>query len=295
MKKRKEKKLSREKIIGFIKEYASLAVVLFFVTASFIQGSLVPTPSMEGTIMTGDRVMVNKLAYDLTTPRNIPFTDVELPHTRLIKWGSPRKGDIVVFTFPGNRDEIKYDKVESWVKRCVAEPGDTLEVVNKVVFVNGKQLPIPANVRYANSQTKPKSVIETDIFPKGSGYNSDNYGPVVVPKKNDVIDLSMDNIEKWRTFINREFEKDVVEVNNGKIYIDGKETKQYIVKDDYYFMMGDNRDNSYDCRYWGFVPRRNVIGTPMFVYFSWNSDIPFSDMFELIKSIRLDRICKLVR
>jgi signal peptidase I len=294
MKKRKEKKLSREKIISIIKEYASLAVVLFFVTASFIQGSLVPTSSMVGTIMIGDRVLVNKLAYDLTTPRNIPFTDIELPHLRLLKWGSPQKGDIVVFLFPGNREEIKYDKVESWVKRCVAEPGDTLEVVNKVAFVNGKQLPIPVNVRYANSQTKPKSVIEADIFPKGSGFNSDNYGPVVVPKKNDVIELSLNNIEKWRTFINREFEKDAVEVNNGKIYINGKETKQYTVKDDYYFMMGDNRDESYDCRYWGFVPRRNVIGKPMFVYFSWNSDIPFSDMFELIKSIRLDRICKLV-
>jgi signal peptidase I len=90
MKKRKEKKLSREKIISIIKEYASLAVVLFFVTASFIQGSLVPTSSMVGTIMIGDRVLVNKLAYDLTTPRNIPFTDIELPHLRLLKWGHSR-------------------------------------------------------------------------------------------------------------------------------------------------------------------------------------------------------------
>jgi signal peptidase I len=294
MMKKAEKRSKKEKIIGFIKEYASLALILFFVTASFIQGSLVPTPSMEASIMTGDRLMVNKAAYDLTTPRNIPFTDIELPHTRLLQWSNPKKGDIVVFIFPGNQDEIKYNKVESWVKRCVAEPGDTLQVINKVVFVNGKQLPIPANVQYANRHTKPVGVVEGDIFPKGSQYNCDNYGPVVVPKKNEVINLSADNIEKWRTFINREFEKEVVEVNGGKIYIDGKETNQYTVKDDYYFMMGDNRDNSYDCRYWGFVPRRNVVGTPMFVYFSWNSDIPFANFFELLKSIRLDRICKLI-
>jgi len=290
----KKRKFNKDKIIGYIKEYASLIIILFFVTASFIQGSLVPTPSMENTIMTGDRLIINKMAFDITTPRYIPFTDIELPHARLLQWGNPKKGDITVFVFPGHRDEIKYDKIENWVKRCVAEPGDTLEVINKVVFVNGKQLPIPANINYMESRTKPADFVEEDIFPKGSKYNTDHYGPVVVPKKNDVINLTAENIDKWETFINREFGKDVVEITNGKIYIDGKETSQYKVTDDYYFMMGDNRDNSLDSRFWGFVPRRNVVGKPLFVYFSWNSDIPFSDFFELIKSIRLDRLCKIV-
>ena len=293
--KKKIKKISWKEVIkSYFKEYALMAAILFLVTASIVQGSLVPTPSMERTIMTGDRLMINKLAYGLTTPRYIPFTDIELPHARLIEWGSPKKGDIVVFVFPGNRDEIKYNKIENWVKRCVAAPGDTLEVINKVVFVNGKQLPIPANINYMNSRTKPDNYVEEDMFPKGSRYNSDHYGPIVVPKKNDVIDLTVENIDKWETFINREYGKDVVDVNNGRVFIDGKESGRYTVKDDYYFMMGDNRDNSLDSRYWGFVPKRNVVGKPMFVYFSWNSDIPFSDLFELIKSIRIERLCRLV-
>lgn len=294
MKRIKSKILSKERVVKYLKEYIPTIVILFFVTASLIQGSLVPTPSMETTIMTGDRLMINKLAYDLTTPRYIPFTNIELPYARLLKWGDPKKGDIVVFIFPGNREEIKYDKVESWVKRCVAEPGDTLRVINRVIYVNGKKLPIPANIQYTNTVTKPKETAEAEIFPVGSGYNSDNYGPVIVPKKNDVINLTADNIKEWKTFINREYGKEAVEVRDGKILIDGKETNRYKVEDDYYFMMGDNRDCSYDCRYWGFVPRRNVVGKPMFVYFSWNSDIPFSNPFELIKSIRPDRIGKLV-
>jgi len=284
----------KNKVLAFVKEYSSLAVILFFVTASIIQGSLVPTPSMETTIMTGDRLLINKLAFDLTTPRYIPFTDIELPHTRLLQWGNPKKGDITVFIFPGHREDIKYDKIESWVKRCVAEPGDTLQVINKVIFVNGKQLPIPAHINYLNSRTKPNGYIEDDIFPKGSNFNSDNYGPIVIPKKNEVIQLTAANIQKWDTFINRELGRNAVEVKDGKIFIDGKETSTYTVTDDYYFMMGDNRDNSLDSRYWGFVPRRNVVGKPLFVYWSWNSDISFTDFFALLKSIRPDRLCKLV-
>lgn len=292
---KKERKFYKAKIISFLKEYASLFIILFFVTASFIQGSLVPTGSMESAIMTGDRLIINKLAYDLTTPRNIPFTDIELPYLRLLQWGNPQRGDVVVFIFPGNRDEIKNNRIDNYVKRCIGLPGDKLEIINKVVFINGKQAPIPPQAQYVNSNTKSAGYVEPDIFPKGSSFNSDNYGPIVIPKKNDVINLSVENIGKWKTFINREFDKDVVEIIDGKIFIDGKETSQYAVKDDYYFMMGDNRDNSLDSRYWGFVPRRNVVGKPLFVYFSWNSDIPFSDFFELIKSIRLDRLCKITR
>ena len=294
MSKNEKKAPLKGKLKGYIKEYGLMAIILFLVTGSLIQGSLVPTGSMENTIMTGDRLIINKLAYDLTTPRYIPFTDIALPHVRLLKWGNPKKGDIVVFIFPGYRDEIKYDKIESWVKRCVAEPGDTLQVINKVVFVNGKKLPIPHYIKYESGGIKPAGVTEDDIFPKGSGYNSDNYGPIVVPKKDDVLSLSMDNIERWKTFIDREYGREAVEIKNNKIFIDGKETDNYKVKDDYYFMMGDNRDYSLDCRYWGFVPRRNVIGKPLFVYFSWNSDIPFSQPIELLKSVRLERLCKIV-
>lgn len=288
------KEITWASIKNVAKEYGKLTLILFIVTSSLIQGSRVPTPSMEATIMTGDFLMTSKLAYDLTTPRNIPFTDIALPFTRLFKWGEPDRGDIVVFEFPGNRDEIKNSKIESYVKRCVGVAGDTLEVRNKILYVNGKEARIPIHVQYSRNYILPKDYLDTEIFPKGTIGNADQYGPVVIPKKGDIINLSILNIEQWETFINRECGKDVVKIENGKIFVNGEETTQYKVRDDYYFMMGDNRDNSLDSRYWGFVPRRNVIGTPLFVYWSWDSNIPFSDFFNLLASVRLDRIGKIV-
>ena len=278
----------------YLIEYGRLALILFIVTSSFVQGSRVPTPSMETTIMTGDFLLINKLAFDLTTPRNIPLTNIALPFTRLIKWSDPKRGDIVVFEFPGNRDEIKNANIENYVKRCVATPGDTIEVKNKVLFVNGKQAPIPSNVQYARPYSYPESFVEEGTFPKGVEQNSDFYKKLVVPKKGDLIKLTAENIEQWKTFINRDYEKEVVSLSNGKIFVDGKETTKYKVTDDYYFMMGDNRDNSLDSRFWGFVPRRNVIAKPMFVYWSWNSNIPAANIFGLLASVRFDRIGKIV-
>ncbi len=278
-----------------LKSFLTTALTLFIITSSFIQGSRVPTPSMEKTILTGDYTLINKLAYDLTTPRNIPFTNIELPHIELLKWSDPQRNDIVVFEFPGNRDEIKNSAIDNYVKRCIGIPGDTIEIIDRVVYVNGNEFKIPPHIQYLRPESFPEELYEQNIFPKGEKWNSDNYGPLVIPKKNDEIPLTLQNIYQWETFINREYGKDVVEISNGKIFIDGKVSNKYKVQDDYYFMMGDNRDNSLDCRYWGFVPRRNVIGTPMFVYFSWNSDIPWYNLPALISSIRLDRIGKLLR
>jgi len=288
------KKFTWGKIKNAAKEYGKLALILFIVTSSLIQGSRVPTPSMETTIMTGDFLMTNKLAYDLTTPRNIPLTDIALPFTQLLKWDNLDRGDIVVFEFPGNRDEIKNTKIENYVKRCVAVAGDTLEVRDKILYVNGKEAAIPVHIQYSRNYILPKDYLEDEIFPRGTKGNADHYGPIVVPKQGDIINLSSLNIEQWKTFINREYGKDVVKIESGKIYVDRKETTQYKALDDYYFTMGDNRDNSLDSRYWGFVPRRNVIGTPLFVYWSWDSNIPFSDFFNLLASVRLDRIGKIV-
>lgn len=278
----------------YLVEYGRLALILFIVTSSLIQGSRVPTPSMESTIMTGDFLIINKLAYDLTTPRNIPLTNIALPFTQLFKLSAPKRGDIVVFEFPGSRDEIKNINIDSYVKRCVAEPGDIVEIRNKVLFVNGKEATIPANIQYARNYELTEEFFDSETFPVDVLQNGDNYKQLEVPKKGDIIKLSIDNVEKWRTFINRDFERDVVSISNDKVFVAGKETTEYIVTDDYYFMMGDNRDNSLDSRYWGFVPRRNVIGKPLFVYWSWNSNIPLSNIFELLASIRLDRIGKLI-
>lgn len=287
-------KMKKQIIFKQAKEFLVLLFTLFIITSSFIQGSKVPTPSMESTILTGDYLFVNKLAYGLTTPASIPLTDIELPHLRLLDFGGPEKNDIVVFKFPGYRDEIVHPKLESYVKRCVGEPGDTIRVLNKILYVNGEEFPRPAHIQYLRSETMPAGYEEDGIFPKTENWNGDNYGPLVVPKKGDVISLTPDNIERWKTFIDREFGREAVKVSGEKIYIDGIQTDTYTVGDDYYFMMGDNRDISLDSRYWGFVPRKNIIGTPLIIYWSWNSDIPLYDFISLLSSVRVNRIAKLV-
>jgi signal peptidase I len=109
-----------------------------------------------------------------------------------------------------------------------------------------------------------------------------------------VIKLTTDNVEKWRTIIDRELGKRSVTVEGNKIMINGKQVNYYTLTKDYYFMMGDNRDDSADSRYWGFVPRDKVIGQAFLIYWSWDPSIPFSDFFSLLGSVRLGRIAKLV-
>lgn len=287
-------KITRQSIIGWVKEYSKYFAILFVITSSIIQGSRVPTGSMETTIMIGDWVMNNKLAFDLTTPRNIPFTNIALPHIRLFKWGDPERNQVVVFQFPGMRDQIQDTAIQNYVKRCVGIPGDTIRIIDRMLYVNGKEFPRPPHIQYLKNHSLPEGYTESEIFPVGKEWNTDNYGPIIVPGKSEKITLSPENIDQWRTFINREFLRDVVAVAGGKIFIDGKETSEYTIRDDYYFMLGDNRDNSLDCRFWGFVPRQNIVGRPLFVYWSWNSDIPFSDLFNLLASIRIDRIGKFI-
>jgi signal peptidase I len=119
-------------------------------------------------------------------------------------------------------------------------------------------------------------------------------GRLIVPAEGSVIQLSTANIEQWRTIINREFGREVVSIRNNSVLIDGNPVESYTFKKDYYFMMGDNRDDSADSRYWGFVPRDMVVGEAFITLFSWDRDIPFSDLFRLLGSIRLDRVLKLI-
>lgn len=135
---------------------------------------------------------------------------------------------------------------------------------------------------------------DPDIFPKGAGWNRDNYGPLKVPSKGDVITLTKENYLWWDTFIKREGHNPVLG-RDGNISIDGKQTDNYTIERNYYFMMGDNRHNSLDSRFWGFVPRENIVGKALITYWSWNSEIPFGDFVKLIGSIRWDRIGMLIK
>lgn len=261
-----EPKPFKERAIAQIKEF----VIVFggflllnnFVIASF----LVPTGSMENEVMTGDFLMVNKFIYGASTPRNIMFTNIRLPWTTLPGFKEVKRGDVIVFEFPGYREEVNPEEFTFYLKRCLALSGDTLEIRNRVVYVNGQPAPLPKNMKF-NFQAKPAGYADPRIFPPGAQFNEDNYGPIVIPFKGMHMTITNENYLMWETFIKRDGHTPSL-LNDGTVLIDGKTTNTYIVEKDYLWGMGDNRDNSLDSRFWGFIPRENVVGTPMFVYFS---------------------------
>ena len=165
------------------------------------------------------------------------------------------------------RDEVRSPSFTYYLKRCIALPGDTLQIVNRVVYVNGKHSPIPRNMKFNSMEIKPPGYVDDRIFPPGAPYNEDNYGPIVIPKKGMHMTITAENFHMWETFIKRDGHHPELTGDN-RVMIDGKETNTYIVSKNYCFGMGDNRDNSLDSRYWGFVPEESIVGTPMFVYFS---------------------------
>ncbi|MBP6671735.1 MAG: signal peptidase I [Bacteroidetes bacterium] len=257
----------KENLIAQVKEFVIVFGGFILLNNFIIASFLVPTGSMENEVLTGDFLMVNKFLYGPSTPRNIMFTDIRLPWTTLPGFKDVERGDVIVFEFPGMRDEVKPEAFTFYLKRCMAIGGDTLELRNRVVYINGQPAPIPKNMRFDHLQILPPSFQDERSFPPTAMYNEDNYGPIVIPKKGMIITVTPENYRRWEIFIQRDGHLPELR-NDGTITIDGKPTNTYVVEKDYVFGMGDHRDNSLDSRFWGFIPRENIVGTPMFVYFS---------------------------
>lgn len=266
----------------------------FLILNSFVLASFeVPTGSMENEIMSGDFLLVNKFVFGGTTPRTIPFTNTKIPAFKLPTFWEVERGDVIVFLFPGYRDETEATDFAYYLKRCIALPGDTLQIINRLVYVNGVRIPHPRNLKFNSTFIKPAGFGDSRIFPKGAPFNEDNYGPIIIPKKGEQVSLNAMNFQQWETFIKREGH--TVSLVDGSVIVDGKETTAYTVERDYVFGMGDNRDNSLDSRFWGFIPKESVVGTPLIVYWSWNPDIPVYDLSDKLPTIRFGRMGSLVR
>ncbi len=214
----------------------TLIIMVFFIRVTTVEAFRIPTGSMEDTLLVGDFLLVNKFVYGIRTPDwiGIPFTKIgfSLPTHR---FPGPRKvqpGDIIVFKYP-------LDPSLNYIKRCVAGPGQTVEVLNRELYVDGVRFPDPPESKFTSSKPVPDDVRERGIFaPAGSRWNHDNYGPVTVPAG-------------------------------------------------HYFVMGDNRDNSADSRYWGFLTEEDIVGQALVIYFSWNKHAPLHKFYEKIRWNRI--------
>lgn len=298
--KRKEPETPVEHIVSWFKTMFGAIFFIMIVNGLLFGSFVVPTGSMENTVATGDFVFVNRLIYAPSTPQMIPFINKPLPYYRLPGYATPKVGDVIVFIYPGDRDDIEPRDFTYYLKRCVAVAGDVLEIRDTKVYVNGKEFTLPEHGKFDLSMEPPAEYKEQWIqaqkehsFPVGKGNTRDDWGPMRIPKKGDKIQLNKSNVMEWETFIRREGHTLAVEGDN--ILIDGKKTSSYTVEKDYCFGLGDNRNNSEDSRYWGFIPMENIIGTPMIVYWSWDTGRPITDLFKKIASIRWSRIGTIIQ
>jgi signal peptidase I len=298
----------------------------------------------------------------------------QLPYHRLKGLRNVERMDIVVFNFPAgdtvalkcpnpdyytlcqergrdvvwNNKEIfgdiiyrPVDRRDNYVKRCLGLPGETLQIRDGIVYINGKAVPQPKNVQYFYYVETDGTFIDEDLYdelgismddrhgqgnqyilpltaamkqtleskpwvqtiqriqpdagetlityPVGVdyGWTHANYGPIWIPKKGAKVDLTVQNLPLYERCI-RNYEGNTLEVKGGQIYINGKVATSYTFKMDYYWMQGDNRDNSLDSRYWGFVPEDHIVGTPSIILISFDKDHTLLD-----GGIRWNRIFKM--
>ncbi|HLX11412.1 MAG TPA: signal peptidase I, partial [Bacteroidota bacterium] len=199
------------------------------------------------------------------------------------------QGDVVVFKFPGERDEFPGVGDIDFVKRCAAVAGDTIEIREGDVYVNGRYAAFNVNrhrPEFASGFPDPR------LFPKGSSNNLDFYGPMIVPKSGDQIRLTASNYPLWSKLVQEEG-RAITKTSDGLISIDGKEATSYTIARNYVFVLGDNFYNSDDSRFWGFLPEDNVIGTASVIYWS-NAEPANGESTHLTSSIRWDRIGRIV-
>jgi len=234
-----------------LREYTEailIALLAALILRSFVvQAFRIPTGSMKDTLLVGDFLLVNKFIYGARTPDSIPFTKIMLPYLRLPEFKKPEPGEIVVFKYPK-------DPTLDYIKRCIAVGGQTVEMRNGDVYVDGKP------------EGKKEEI--------GKRYDPEEGHYVIYYK------ITRDN---GHTYTIRHYADHILEQENW-----GPVT----VPEGQYFMMGDNRDNSSDSRYWGFLPWKNVVGEALIIYWSWNHYLPMSKLFHKVRWNRIGTLIK---
>ncbi len=283
----------RRRASNFAKTLFFTIIIAFLLKTFVIEAFRIPSGSMENTLLVGDFLLVDKLAYGLKTPRYIPLTNVAIPSFFFSRFGSVRRGDIVVFEYPLKNAGVDGDEPVYYVKRCVGIPGDTVVIRSGQVVVDSREVLPPT---YAKSAEYAGRNQWGDNVSAGEsrGASRGDFGPTIVPKKGDVIVMTPATAQQWRAFIEREHHQVRIDAV-GNIFVDGAATTHYAVEGDYYFMLGDNRGNSVDSRSWGFVPEEYIVGEALIVYWSWDPEDSARGLIERAGKIRWSRIGTLIQ
>jgi signal peptidase I len=398
---RYKKPASREWI-----DAAVFAVVAATIIRSFVfEAYVIPSGSMEKTLLVNDFLFVNKVAYGPRipkTPLSFPFVHnlmpssqtpsylkwIQIDYKRLPGYLDVKRNDVVVFNFPEGdtvinkpefgsarsyyslvrqfgRQEVlarfedtllihPLDKTDNYIKRCVGIAGDTIQVKEGILFINGIKQPVPENSQrtytvkvskqgldfetlqsqyginirtddkyedyrndinqqFANMESANMIMTESDAiklvrvpgvvsvqpfiipfdkteasfqyFPFDTvnhSFSVDNYGPMYIPQKGVTVPLNDATISMYRRLI-ASYEGHTLEEKNGIILVDDKPVTTYTFKYNYYWMMGDNRHNSQDSRFWGFVPETHIVGKASLIWFSWDKGPRWNRLFKSIK------------
>lgn len=414
-------------VMSWVDALVFALVAVYFINLFVFQNYVIPSSSLEKSLLTGDYLFVSKVSYGPRipqTPLTMPLTQhtlpiintksyIEFPHwdyRRVKGLGNVKLNDIVVFNYPagdtictelpyqteyysmvygfgqqifeqnngvpidlntlnkqqqhdyfeqvyalgrqyvasnpvefGSIDSRPTDRRENYVKRCIGLPGQTLQIKNRIVYLDGKPNKEPDNVQYtyyiklkqhipddlmkelgismedlgslnqrgcmpltkatAKALAARKDIVESisintdatvgDLYPLNAvtNWTRDNYGPIWIPAKGKSINLDMNNIAMYERPI-RVYENNELKIKNNQIYINGRLAKSYTFKMDYYWMMGDNRHNSADSRYWGFVPEDHIVGKPIFIWWSSDPDrkglggIRWNRLFNMVDNIK---------
>jgi len=341
-------------------------IVATLVHTYAIQPYTIPSSSLEKSLLIGDFLFVSKMNYGARVPMtavalpmvhdSIPFIKTksylswpQLPYLRFPRFEKIKNNDIVVFNWPRDtlfnmylpadkRYDKPIDKKTNYVKRCVGIPGDSLQIKDGIVFINGKELILPERAKpqysykavydgktpidfdyllrdmnitdgvgFIDNEKRDTLIFraltfdgaerlrnvpgitavnriinkgaEDGIFPDfqdgkpsvTNNWNCDNFGPIYIPQAEKTVVLDQKSLPFYKIIIT-EYEGNKLRTEGDAIYINDKKVTSYTFKQNYYWMMGDNRHNSLDARYFGYTPEDHVVGKPIFIWMSWDSN-----------------------